>query len=594
MNIICLLVLLALPAAMSADVTDLVPPDALFVLCVDSPARLEALLERTLFTTSTLPLKEQVLTPWLDRKANLSKWDLPLSWPLVVKARPRAVMLASFELNPDTSSDLPLDLNLVLERPDNPRPVLEVLQKFRASQSERGRLSGETWRGVPISSITVYYTTPKKIPVISPRERKGKKGRGPGLTAIEGMTLMGESSLSLHYALTPERLFITIGPVEHMRTMIDRSLDAPLEVVSRKGEWLDLFAYQSPSPCLRAFVNLVSLADKALPKDSAGLRRVMEQSNFRALGFTVTESADSFRVRIALLAPEPRRALSRALFQFRPCSFDTMRLVPPDALSCSIFNVEIWETWLSAITSAETAWPDVVTPLRRTLQANEGLLGVSLERDILAGLRGEIGYFVRPSKGRHPFSLTFFAQVRDPEQFQVSIRKLLTFLGATFLVSMREQTINDVPCWIPIPPGPGLDADYVPRFAVFQAGDCFVWTSDPAQIADILSRAEAAASSDHRDVPLPPEMTLPLSREAPVGLSWFSRGGMGLMENNIRRSLFGLAPTSASAPWTPEVNPEALTRPSLIPFCAGPRVSALYQNEKLLFMETFVSLSPTP
>lgn len=216
-------------------------------------------------------------------------------------------------------------------------------------------------------------------------------------------------------------------------------------------------------------INSGTLAGAAFKSDRKGLNLLgfnpagLGLREVRASGLKLSLESGRAIVAGALLSPEPRSGIARALFLPDGPPPDAAALIPPEAVGYSSLAMPLPKLWRMAKETLQVVSPAVWMLLDAQFRSFEQRTGLKVDKALAGHLGGGVVRFALPagaSSGAHPTETTMVA-LRDGAAFRDALRTLLQFSAMIGGYHLEVEKGGKAPIWTVVegaPNTPGAES----------------------------------------------------------------------------------------------------------------------------------------
>jgi hypothetical protein len=273
---------------------------------------------------------------------------------------------------------------------------------------------------------------------------------------------------------------------------------------------------------LFAFVNVPEVIERVpMPEDARRIANALGLDAVHGAGYGCAFKGDGFLDTIVIDAPKPDHGLFTVL-AMKPVSHAALSMAPSSALYYSESGFRFADAVPKVREIVGKVAPEISPKIERFFaQANE-VLGVDVEKDLLAGLADELAVWfgLPPTGGVFP-EAAICAAVKDPKAFEAVMEKAVDGIArraardGRVVVKTRTLDYRGTPLHVIDLAGAGKDViPFTPTWALL--GDRLVVTLVPHTMKEIVLRraAKEAGLAGEEDVKA-------LLSEAPAGHGGF-------------------------------------------------------------------------
>jgi hypothetical protein len=212
-------------------------------------------------------------------------------------------------------------------------------------------------------------------------------------------------------ATTPDLLANVVGAPADTGTLATSSeFQGVLGRIGREG--LAVLAYANVPAALAAF-------GEAFPPEVRPMVEAMGLDTIRAVAYAMSFAGDGFRDTFLVHAPKADHGIIPAI-QLAPIDRPRfLGLAPANAFAYGEMNLSLERYWAALKSIMQTMEPRAVVEIEKGLAQVDAQLGVSVERELLGGLGGTLGWYASMSQGGGLFpELALMATVKDPAAYE--------------------------------------------------------------------------------------------------------------------------------------------------------------------------------
>lgn len=339
----------------------------------------------------------------------------------------------------------------LLARHNGDPQILERLRRPAAPAGATLRRIPEQVAGGELIRFEILRTESAAIP--TPKPRRNRKQSRPTLTAedlgmIQGVA-SGEPLLKRQVSEEYEVFFgpdliIWGGTKGHPLQKILARLAAGRDASGAYAKKADLRKIDETlgSGDVSILLSAGALAEAAVSEGGKASTLLnpagLGLGELRAAGATINLEPGRLALRAAILAPSPRRGVSRILFLPRPPAPDMAPLLPEEATGYTGLSIPLPQLWTTLLDLARLASPAAFSLVQTQLQSFEQASGVGVQASLVDQLGGALAAFDMPGEGDRA---TIMVALRDGAAFRDALRALLnysSFLGGYHLETDRE------------------------------------------------------------------------------------------------------------------------------------------------------------
>ena len=497
----CLLVCLACPL-LAQDASRLAPQDALFFASIPGLEYFRKTLDTSSFhqahpaAAPLLRIFEREINDYLD----FLDYHPELSIEELEKYFPGRIAAFATHLRFHSGNSPDFQLHFIMEHNGDTNQVRQFMGTFFKDLPGYVKKDSFNYRGIPMFSVSCYLKQAQSITAMVPVESKPGQEQNLRRKTFSAPGVYREVAYRFHYAVLDRYVFLCEQQVETLKQMVDLYCSFKENGLSQARLFkivMNTNHHGTPDPSEgMLYVNLDQFFQEFIQtfkKEKEADLAALQLDGLKALGLSFNISEHSIRSRMRLYAPSPRNGLARALFQFEPESLDALRFIPPDALACSCCSFDLSQAYRILIVSLESVYPEIVQSIRRTFQGNRDIIGVDVEEDLVAPIRGQIGYYLRAQKhnsaARKP-ARVFFFQLHDAEKYKGSLETFFRFLERTFLYRMTKKRHGNSIYYAPAVVGPGGGENIQPSFGMLVAEDFLFMVYGTEELKELMNRLE--------------------------------------------------------------------------------------------------------
>lgn len=433
---------------------------------------------------------------------NIKNWaqDFPITYDEWAPIFPGAQCCFLTDLKFRSGTTPVFDLALILEHNGDLAQVTGFIEKLLSRLSSDAKHRYYIHNGVKVFTQDHYIRKTGKILTPTPTENQ-KPDPIPSSDPFPAGEVFREFSYHFQYAFVDRYLFFCEGKGEPIKALIDRYKSPGSLTLSGTKTYKILFKDIPNDRYLRIYFNLedifTKLGDlyKREKKIDLSPLSLME---IKALGIVQYITPHALQSRIRLYAPSPRTGVSEVVFQFRKNSFSTLRFIPPDTVAFTSISLDLQRVYRSLLAAFGILYPEEAGSLRKTIQANNLLLGVDLENQILGQMKGEMGYYLRKStdsSGRDGIAEVYFVEAENPDFFREALKKLFVFAKNNLALEMQEKRHLDTTYWTPAPIGANIkQEDFIPPFGIFIYDKYLFVSQDIPELHSLIARLKSKNS----------------------------------------------------------------------------------------------------
>jgi len=420
---------------------------------------------------------------------------LSISLSGIENLKPHRLTIFITRMNVPRNMPADFDLNIIIEH-DCPRArAEEIMGKVFAGANERCVKSGVyQFNGIQVHSFHYLLKERQGIvdaPKFSPQGKESVDTERK-ITPLDD--LYAETSFDFQYALMNNLIFICEGEEHPIRNLLKRQMNPqPADSLSGNNAF-HITGDETDSAAADVYVDLENLFGLLLESRQGNGGRDYSGfglSSFKALGLHLWKKQNGYHLNTIVYAPPPRDTLAHALFRFRQADNDLARLIPPDAVAFGYGAVDVAGLYYDLLDAFSGVYPDTVLTIRQTIIVNSLVIGLDVEHDLLGALEGGMGYYLRKPGGagtsRH-IAETYYFKVKDPDNFEDSLRRFLKFVDRTFLIRILEGEYKGSPYWLALPRGPNVEEDAEPLIALCLKGRYLVVSNTAGELMDFIQR----------------------------------------------------------------------------------------------------------
>ncbi|MBN1900465.1 hypothetical protein JW926_03970 [Candidatus Sumerlaeota bacterium] len=495
-RIILIIAIMLSSLGFALDTANLAPPDALFFISLSDPAFIQKVRE-----TGLIDRLYDAQTGFGGNASpcdHLKNWaaDLQVSYDEWARIFPGAQCCYLTDLEFSSSGEPVFNITFIMEHNGNREQASAIIEKLTSQISPDAKKGSFVHNGAQV--FTVDHTIRKSGKIESSRrlERKSPEASSSSGKVVKSEVLR-ELSFHFQYAFSDGFLFFCEGNGEPIKDLIDRFKSPGFSSLSQVKTYRLLFENASHENSARIYFNLEEILSRfaAFQKKEGKDISSLSLMDFKGLGIYQYSVSDSLMSCIRLYAPSERTGICDALFQFSPNPFSSLKFVPHDTIAYSSVSLDLYRIYHVLLGAASSLYPQEVATLRQTIQANNALLGVDLENQILGEIKGEMGYYIRSStesSGRNKTAEAYFIEVANPDLFKQRLKKLFLFAKNSLAMEMKGKMLLDVEYWSPAPMGQSVGSDdFIPPFGIFMYDKYLFVSTDIAEIQDLITRLKS-------------------------------------------------------------------------------------------------------
>jgi hypothetical protein len=495
--IVALAVMLPSPV-LSLDSASMAPKDAFLFISLSDAAFMQKVKDAGFF--AGLYETRRIFGDQPDVDGHLKNWmqDLPVTFDEWIRIFPgiQCCYLTGLEFR---SGSAPVfDITLILEHDGNAEGAAGFVDNLVNHLAPDAKRNHYDYKGVKV--FTLDYTKRKsgKIAPSLPVEKNkpAESPSSPGKTIEDGV--FQELSFHFQYAFVDRFLFFCEGKGEPLKALLDRYQAPGRSSLSDLKSYKNLFEGIPDEHCVKVYFNLEDIftrfADFQKKEGKPDLSS-FSLAEIKGLGISQFISPHAFESHVRLYAPSQRTGIGEVFFQFRENPFSTLKFVPSDTVAFASLSLDIFRIYHVLLAALGSVYSQEVASLRQTIQANNLLLGVDLENQILGQMKGEMGYYARSIKetsGMDRISGVYFIELDKSALFKESLKKLFIFARNNLAMEMQEKKHMDVEYWVPAPMGQSVkQEDFIPPFGIFIHEKYLFVSRDIPELLNLIARLKS-------------------------------------------------------------------------------------------------------
>jgi hypothetical protein len=484
-------------SAFTFDAARMAPPDTILFVSLSDAAFLQKIMDSG-FLAQFYDDRNTLRNPG-GIHDHLKNWaqDLPITYEEWAQIFPGVECCYITGLEFRSDSPPVFDISFILEHNGDVEQATAFIEKLLKQLSPGGKKNQYIHNGVKVFTLDHHIRKSGRIASSPPHEgEKSDESSSSGQYNEGG--IFQEFSYHFQYAFVDRRLFFCEGKGEPIKALVDRYKSQRPLTLSGVKTYKILFEEISDERCVKVYFNLEEIFKRFAAfyeKEGKNDLSRLSLEEFKGLGIAQYMTPYAFESRIRLYAPSQRTGVCEAFFQFRENSFSTLEFTPPDTIAFTSISLDLFRVYHVLLSAVGSLYPEEVVSLRQTIRANNLLLGLDLENQILGQMKGEMGYYIRkltdPS-GRDRTAEVFFVEVENPGLFRESLKKLFVFARNNLAMEMQEKKHLDTEYWTPAPMGNSVkQEDFIPSFGIFMHDKYLFATPDIPELHSLIARLKS-------------------------------------------------------------------------------------------------------
>jgi prepilin-type processing-associated H-X9-DG protein len=169
----------------------------------------------------------------------------------------------------------------------------------------------------------------------------------------------------------------------------------------------------------------------------AQVRNTSGISGLKTIAATAGLDGKNWAVKLDVLAPAPRQGLM-AMGDVDPLAPDLIKLIPVTSTIAGAFSFDLDKLFTQVVHLVEQFAPEQSTQIQQSLGQVNQMLGFDIQKDFLAAMGPQWGYYVDPATvGDGILGTTIVNRPRNAEQLQTSLTTLETMANAMIQQQMQ-------------------------------------------------------------------------------------------------------------------------------------------------------------